>query len=574
MFFSILTVLGVGPVATARARAQDPQPKAEPPTQSAPAAAPRDEQKESAPAAAPRDQQKQSAPESSEALSVRYRFSERYSSKEDPSRRDVITQYQVGVVDTWKKVREKPQGAPDRLETTRRTIYTERAALVNRFGAMTDSVRRYDKVVNGKEMTAPRHPLNPPFLQGLEIWYRRRPNEKPEIVSLSSDRPLREFEYDAISQEVFVPQLMVLLPPAPRRVGDTWEIRREVAQIVWGELPEVNDYNLTGSLIEVRKAGSGTSLVAVIGISGFFTLTDGPIAFNARINFTFDLPQAVAPPAGLEASPKAAETGSRTGAGKRDEGIIEARGWITHAAMAQRLDDVVPESDGRLKQSTTHELRLERRPLATTPDAPAGLTPPEAPPIKSEANSWLVYEDPLGRFHFSHPQELRPSPYETEPNLLQLVNQQLGVGRDVFIVRLPPGADDPQRDRQFRDPDQFRRAIDSYWAKSKVEILRGPAGWLPDADWAPLKVHRHELGVKLEGTDEKGKSVERLYVDYYLVLSKRDECVQVESWTNRNDHVAFRTQAETMIKSFQFSRPDARTKAPASTPSPPQTRPQ
>jgi len=601
MFFGILTVLGVGPVAVARARAQDPRPKAEPPRQAAPVpapldaqkqqepapaappldaqkesapAAPRlDAQKESAPAAPPRDGQPEPAPASSESLSDRYRFSERYSPTEDPDRREVITQYRVGVAETSKMVRDKPQGGHDRFEWSRTTIYTERAAQVTK-GDMTAAVRRYDKV-RTKEMTQPRHPLNPPLLQGLEIWYHRRPGEKPQVFSLSSDRRLRESEYDAISEEVFVPQLMLLFPPAPRRVGDTWEIRRQVAQSVWGELPEEKDYKLTGSLIEVGKIGSGTSLMAVIGISGFFTLRDGPNAFNARISFTFDPPPAVTPPAGSGASPKAAETGSKAGAGKRDEGIIEARGWISQALMAQRLESLVPESDGRLKQSLTRELRLERRPLATTPNAPAGgLTPPEPPPTPTEANSWLVFEDPMGRFHFSHPQGLRPNPYEMDPNVLQLVDRQLGAGQDVFILSLPPGAEDPQKDRLFRNPDQFRREIDADWAKSKLEILRGPAGWLPDADWAPLRVYRKEIGVKAEGTDEKGKRVERIYIDYYLVLAKRDECVHVQSMTKRDDHVAFRTQAESMIKSLQFTRPDARPKAPASTPSPPQTRPQ
>ena len=367
-------------------------------------------------------------------------------------------------------------------QSSRQTIYTERVAQVNKLGEMTGAVRHYD-TVRTKEMAPPLHPQNPPFLQGLKIWYRRRPGEQPQILNLSSDHRLRESEYDAICQEVFVPQLMAFFLGTPRRVGDTWEIPGHVVKLMWGELPDANDYEMTGTLIEVRKAASGTSLTAVIGISGRFTLHEGPNAFNARIYFTFEPTPAVAPPA---ASPKAAESGTRTGAGKRDEGIIDARGWISQALMAQRLESLRPDTDDRLKQSLTHELRLERRRLPITPDVPAGgsnptLTVPEPPPTANEANSWLVYDDPQGKFHLRHPQELQLSPRMLDPNVLELVDRHLGEGQDVFILRLPPGAEDPQRDRLFRNPDQFRRDIDADWSKSKVEILRGPAGWLPDA---------------------------------------------------------------------------------------------
>ena len=83
---------------------------------------------------------------------------------------------------------------------------------------------------------------------------------------------------------------------------------------------------------------------------------------------------------------------------------------------------------------------------------------------------------------------------------IHLVDQRPDGDKDVLIVKLPPGAEDPQGDRNFRDIDQFRRDIDAYWAKKKVEILKGPDGWLPDADWAPLKVYRKELGVKAAAT--------------------------------------------------------------------------
>ena len=82
-----------------------------------------------------------------EALSLRYRFIEKYSPTEDPNHPELITQYRVGIVETQKTESEKPQGAPDRAEISRHTIYTERAAQVGKLGEMSSAVRRYDKFV-------------------------------------------------------------------------------------------------------------------------------------------------------------------------------------------------------------------------------------------------------------------------------------------------------------------------------------------------------------------------------------------------------------------------------------------
>src|SRR5262249_52866519 len=78
-----------------------------------------------------------------------------------------------------------------------------------------------------------------------------------------------------------------------------------------------------------------------------------------------------------------------------------------------------------------------------------------------------------------------------------------------------------------------------------------PDGWLPEAEWTPLKVHRKELGVKTQAASATGR-VERIYLDYYFVLSNRNDCAHVQSMTIRNDHVTFRADAERMIKSMEF----------------------
>jgi hypothetical protein len=237
--------------------------------------------------------------------------------------------------------------------------------------------------------------------------------------------------------------------------------------------------------------------------------------------------------------------------------------------MAWSSSQLVSPEESRLQQIATYQMHLARQPASAPAGASgignAALSIPEPLPTASVTNSWLLYDDPLSRFHLLHPQELEPSPEMVDPNTLELVNQNHGTGRDVFILTLSPGAEDPPTFRRFRDLDQFQRGIDADWKNRKLDLIHGPAGWLPDADWAPWRVFRKELGVKAAGATEKGKAVERIYVDHYLVLSKRNECFHVQSMTVRDDHVAFRAEAEGVIKSFGFGA----WKAPARTPSAP-----
>jgi hypothetical protein len=599
---SVLAVLAIGYVAAPRVRAQAAPGQGEPPKDSAPA--PRTFPKDSAPVPAPPDipkdstrapappdipkdsppqQQPRERPQSSGAapadepagstavpLSARYRFIERYSPEEDPQRPDAITQYRVAVSQTVKETWEKAQGAPDVRQSSHTTIYTERAAKVARDGEVTETIRRYDDV--RAKLMAPAPPQNPPFLQGLEIWYHRRPGDRPEIVSLSRNRPLRAEEYDSIADDlVFVPQLAALFRQIPRRVGDTWQIPPLVTKLMWGKAPEQDEYDLMGTLIDIRKARKGNSLEAIVGVSGGFIMDDVPNKFNARIYFTFEPTASLTGPDRPAASPAVADSGAQTRVPRRDEGIIEARGWVSEAQMAQTYSAVIPDTDDRLKYTITVELRMWRERLPVTPSplssrTVASLTVPSPAPTANEANSWLVYDDPKGRFHLRHSQRLQRNTSEVDPNVFALVDRKIGDGRDVFILRLPPGAADPQGEHRFRDAEQFRREIEADWAKRKLELLQGSTGWLPEADWAPLKVFRKEFGVKLAGQDEKGKTVDRLYIDDYLVLSGRSDCVHIESMTNRNDHTTFRNEVERIIKSLQFSDAGERASANPATP--------
>jgi len=515
---------------------------------------------------------------SAEALSVRYRFLERYSAEEDSARPDLVTQYQVGIRQTRKEVREKQQGAPERFEFWTQTIYTERAGKVTNLGDVSEAVRRYDKFFQKRLPTAaiPKTPL----FEGLTVWVTRgKFGAAPQILSLTENRPLREAEFKLMLSQPSLPPLKALLPTAPRRVGDTWRVPRESTFYLFWRLPEPDDYALDAKLTDVHKAATGTKLVAVIALSGPLTLADGPSLVNGEIHFTFEPQRAVLPSPGAGEEPKADGGGAGSGSSKKNkEGVADAQGWITAVKLARSVDIPEPEGEGRLKTTVTHEIVMGRRLLSEVPnqpgtEPPAPLLIPNPPPTATDANSWLVYEDPSGRFSFRHPQELQATSDFMEPDTVQLIDQRPEVGKDVFVLQLPPGTDDPQADRRFHSVDQFKQTIEANWSRKKADVVRGPEEWLPEPDWAPfkLKVYRKELGVKTQAPTAKG-TVERIYLDYYFVLSNRNDCFHVQSMTIRDDHVAFRTQAERIIKSMEFGPTRLKgspAKPPAATGAPP-----
>src|SRR5579883_396999 len=104
-------------------------------------------------------------------LTTRYRFIERYSTVEERTKPEVISQYQVAVKETIKTVSENAQGAPGRRENVIHAIFSERPAQVSSLGVVTSAVRRYDAF-----RLAPPPPAKPsdkPLLEGLTLWYHR-----------------------------------------------------------------------------------------------------------------------------------------------------------------------------------------------------------------------------------------------------------------------------------------------------------------------------------------------------------------------------------------------------------------
>ena len=484
------------------------------------------------------------APTPIEHLGLKYRFIETYGVAENPSKPQTLIEYMVGASETNLYQEETAQGAPIRKEGTILTRYRERPAAVTKAGDVTDMVRRYEILRSGGSF--PLAPTNPPLLEGLSIWFRLRASEPPLILSLTEGRTLREWEHDTIINEMFLPRLKTILPLTPVRVGDSWTISRSAGRSLLGRMvPEEGDFTLDGTLIEVHKSATGTSQDAVIEVSGELELEGDPDgvkpwgAVKARIHFLFEPSAAVAGSEPLTSRKVAAASG-----------LMEARGSISKVQM-RRVRSRPIDNNSRLKQTFTRDLVLERRP-PKSPSVP--LIVPKEAPTPDPANSWVLYDDPEARFHFVHPQYLVPKPGATlNENGVDLVDQDLGKGEDAIRILLPPKGESPQATLDYRNADAMVRKINNYMNEAGTAIVPGHSGWLPAADWEPSgrKVYHHEIAAKLEGPED-GKD-RRLYLDYYLVQFQRNvgiAGIRIEVYTRRDDHVTFRRQALTLIRSL------------------------
>jgi hypothetical protein len=156
------------------------------------------------------------------------------------------------------------------------------------------------------------------------------------------------------------------------------------------------------------------------------------------------------------------------------------------------------------------------------------------------------------------------------PDLIELVDQHGAHGSDALVIAVQPKEADPVRNRQNQDPSSHIRRLRSTWEKSHQDVVEGPAGWLPNEVWAPLKrrVHRVEAAIRQAGP--AATAAPRVYWDYYIVQFSTNNSIIVTAMTERNDHVVFRDQAESVIKSFNFGPSTDQPAAPsAARPAPP-----
>jgi hypothetical protein len=277
-------------------------------------------------------------------------------------------------------------------------------------------------------------------------------------------------------------------------------------------------------------------MTAIIDLEGLMDFEKGAGAVRARLWFVFEPIRPSTPE-----TTKGAAAPKSKGAGPGEGGVVEARGHVARLSMSLRKSEPLDE-DGRLQEIRTGEIQLRRRLMPPQTDP---LAVPKDPPTPDEANSWLVFDDPEGRFHLRHRQDLAVE--VNDPELLVFHADGIQGKADTLMIADVPKDPDPAVDRQWTDPQAFVKYVRRNLEQRGFEVINGPMGALPEADWAPLKrkVYRYESALKT-------KDGSRMYVDAYLVLFSRGNRFFIQAMTNRDDHLVFREQAEKLIKSLDL----------------------
>jgi len=301
-------------------------------------------------------------------------------------------------------------------------------------------------------------------------------------------------------------------------------------------------------------------------VKGQLVVSEGPSGINAKLQFTFLPSEVTAPPRARADGETTKEKASGTPAspGGRVEAAIDAKGYISKVSMAQEITAPLPGNDGRLKQNIRRDLVLERK-VVQAGELTVLLEVPSPEPAADVKNSWLIYDDPLGRFHLLHPQELRVANSYPDGGI-DLLDRRPD-GQDAIQVSLNSKTGDPQRDRLAADPIQEKKQLEDEWKRRGEKVVPGPSGWLPEADWSQFKRKVFRIEAALIPATDGSSSIERIYLDRYLVQFTRNEVLKLTAMTTRDPHVQFRETAELIIKSFEFgpsesSLPAAPTRAP------------
>src|SRR5262249_55943285 len=112
-------------------------------------------------------------------------------------------------------------------------------------------------------------------------------------------------------------------------------------------------------------------------------------------------------------------------------------------------------------------------------------------------------------------------------------------------------------------PQAFVRKLQDDWGREGHELIQGDAGWLPDQDWARLnrRVYRVETAIKKAEAGARARAAARFYLDAHLILFSPGERFSVRAMTPGDDHVAFRAQAEGLIRSLELGPSPGRAEA-------------
>lgn len=455
-----------------------------------------------------------------QAAGVRYRFVERYTTEADPGAEGRVGTYRLAFWESSKSSVEVPQAAPERTETTLLVKTTERPALL---GGIDDStvnalLRRYDSVQFRPDTR--KRPSDPEPLTGRLLWLERNRRGFPTVLSLNQlDRPLQEEEFRfAAFQSIFVPDLVDVLPEYPVSVGSTWTVPATGAETLLGA--KLVGGELTGKLLRIEAAPEASRSRAILGISGRVQLARTLGAVNAELAFEFGAPS------GEEAA------GS--------EALVTARGSIVRLSMSVQETARINRQGGRTANATrTRQVVLERR-LA---GAGESLELPASPPMATVQNSWIRSVDAEGRFSVDHPQEFLPAPLSPGERGIHLMRDRTN-GPDDLVIEVVPG----DRGKE----DQLVQTLVAGWQSAGVNVSRGPADWLPEADWGGRRVYRVELTLTPSVGGAGAEDPPTAHFQAYLIRFQRDATAYAKAITALPDPAPFQREIEEILRTLSL----------------------
>ena len=279
-------------------------------------------------------------------------------------------------------------------------------------------------------------------------------------------------------------------------------------------------------------------MVAVIRVTGDAKLppNGSDTLINAQVLFRFS----------PRRSPRPPPTARRPAA---DD--VDARGAITEVRVARTSSSAVPGGNGRLRRTLTWELTLQR-------DLAERRRPDRRPPPAPAADPGQLVADlrrpqgpvPLPPPARDAPQD-RPRPRQRrEPPAPRRAAGTLEGRVITFVLQDKTG--DPEKDRNIRDPEFHKKDLNENWARNRRDVLHGPSGWLPEADWTPyrMKVYRIEAAEKPSGA--AARDVPRIFLDHYLILFSQNESLAVDAITGQDPPTPFRKQVEEILKTFSL----------------------
>ena len=465
-------------------------------------------------------------------LSNRYRFFERYPREDGREGPGALGPYRVGLMEVIKDVIDQPQGAPRRVETSRQSVFIERATEQTGLGGVIGSVRFYERFEAKPEDRA--RSMGQEAVDGLSLASRFRSADWALVTSMTERKPT-DYEFEVATRQMVVPQLNLILPSQPVRVGDSWRISRRAAQALLGE-PGARGDTLIGKFTELRKEVEGPRSVAVLGVSGRITTSAGESAVNAEVLFTF----------GDEVPAKSSQE-KPAKAAKVIEGVVEARGAITEVRMARSTAGPLA-GPGRLKFQSTREVTMQRQ--LDVGNVGGQLPKFPASPKLDDPATWLTWVDGSGRFRFDHPQDLLPDERPpalgpAEPGSTALVRTRRE-GRDMLQVDFLA---------KSLSPDDLKAKLAAKYKLTNLKVIEGEEGWLPEADWPNRKVYRVEAAVEIPaGGEVQASRAGRIHFDGYLIQTGQAASLMAIATTSREPIGPFRREVEQILRSVQVDQ--------------------